>query len=352
MKLSIIVKARNEAADIAKCIESALAAVQCVGGEVVLADGCSTDATIEIAKAYPIRIVQLAVPSQACCGIGPELGFQHANGEFIYLLDGDMVVDPEFVESAIRLLEKDETLAGVGGYIREMRASNFEFKRRSQRLETLKAAGARETESLSGGGLYRRAALVDVGYMSDRNLHALEEYDLGTRLRKSGWRLIALPERSADHYSYDLGTFELLRHRIRGGNFLSQGELLRAAWESGYLGQALSELRAFRFSFAVIAYWGAALLLAIILQRPLTILAAAFVGTLVAGGLLSTIRRDVTSGFHSILIWHLTAGGLILGALRPRRNPRSAIEFRSIAEGQEHAAPSVPARLDAMAPQG
>lgn len=50
--VSIIIKAFNEERHIAAAIESALAALVGVDGEVILADGASIDRTIAIAKAY------------------------------------------------------------------------------------------------------------------------------------------------------------------------------------------------------------------------------------------------------------------------------------------------------------
>lgn len=331
MTLSIIIKARNEAANIARALESALRIADRFGGEVILADSCSTDDTIAIATRYPVKIVQLEVPAEACCGMGPELGFQQARGDYVYLLDGDMEMVPEFVEKGIALLEGDKGLAGIGGYIREMRAKNQDFKRRNQRQAKLMQNGAIETESLSGGGLYRRAALASVGYMSDRNLHALEEYDLGTRLRQAGWRLIMLPDHAADHYSYDLGTWALLRHRLRGGNFLSHGELLRAAIASGYAGLAVSEVRAIRISLAVLAYWALAIMASALSGYFLLGLSVALGLAVVAATGLGLIRRDLFSGFYSMLIWHLGAGGLLLGFLKERRDPAALVRFRQIA---------------------
>ena len=88
--VSVVIKALNEESGIEATIESALRAVSKVSGEVVLADSCSTDRTVELAMKYPVRIVQLANASERCCGIGPQLGYQHSSGEFIYLIDGDM----------------------------------------------------------------------------------------------------------------------------------------------------------------------------------------------------------------------------------------------------------------------
>ena len=48
-RVSVIIKALNEQKRIAVSIESALTAISAVGGEVILADSCSTDRTVEIA---------------------------------------------------------------------------------------------------------------------------------------------------------------------------------------------------------------------------------------------------------------------------------------------------------------
>ena len=47
MKVSVIIKALNEERNIIRAIESALIAIDKVGGEVILADSLSTDHTVE-----------------------------------------------------------------------------------------------------------------------------------------------------------------------------------------------------------------------------------------------------------------------------------------------------------------
>ncbi len=104
LKISIVIKALNEAARIKDAIESALRALEGIGGEVVLADSGSTDGTVEIASAYPVAIVQLEDWSEKRCGIGPQLGYQFCRGEFIYILDGDMLLDAAFLPAALNHL--------------------------------------------------------------------------------------------------------------------------------------------------------------------------------------------------------------------------------------------------------
>ncbi|RVN16485.1 glycosyltransferase, partial [Sinorhizobium meliloti] len=53
MTISIIIKTLNEEKRIAATVESALAALQDTGGEVIIADSGSCDRTVEIASQYP-----------------------------------------------------------------------------------------------------------------------------------------------------------------------------------------------------------------------------------------------------------------------------------------------------------
>ncbi len=324
-KLSIVIKTFNEEANIARAVESALAAAAAFSGEVIVADSKSTDGTIDVASRYPVRVVQIRNSRERCCGIGPELGLRHSLGDYVLLMDGDMDLVPAFVDKAVAMLDADPGLAGVGGFIREMRAANLQFKGRARRLKAQEQGVAKVTDALSGGGLYRRSALESVGYMSDRNLHAYEEFDLGRRLMNKSWRLVQLPDRSADHYSYDLGTFALLMHRLRSGSMLGQGEMLRAAIDGGYAGAAL-QVNAVRISIGLLASW-LCVGIAIAAGVPGWVAGLATVGGL--AGVISLIaykHRSLASALHSVVVWHVAAGGLILGALRKRRSPRSRID--------------------------
>jgi glycosyltransferase involved in cell wall biosynthesis len=330
VKVSVVIKALNEESNIRQAIESSLAAIAPFGGEVIVADSGSTDRTVEIAKVFPITVVQLGHPEERCCGIAPQLGYQHSRGEYVYLLDGDMDLDTAFVARAIELLESEPGVAGVGGYIGEMRISNFEFEHRSKRLIDGRATIRREVGYLAGGGLYRRAAIEQVGYLSDRNLHSNEEFDLGVRLRAKGWRLIRLEDRAADHYAHDLGTFQLLLHRIRSDYILGPGEALRAAVDGGYLARVLRELRPIRaYGFAIFLWLLTLIVLAVThswFWSAILLVASFLVPVLV----MALRRRSMARGLWSVVAWHVQGFGLVRGFLRPRKSPTEAICSRII----------------------
>jgi GT2 family glycosyltransferase len=319
-KVSVVIKALNEEINIRRAIESSLVALKNYDGEVIVADSVSTDQTIEIAKQFPIAIVQLERASDRCCGIGPQLGYEYSNGEYVYILDGDMELQAPFVDQAIAILDREPAVAGVGGYIHEMRTDNLEVQGRVQRFNRVRSKELLDADCLNGGGLYRRAAIEDVGYLSDRNLHAFEEYDLGARLRVKGWRLVRLEEKAVDHFSYAMGTWRLLWHRVRYGRFLSSGELFRASMEGHYLGHALREVRILVLALGVWLYWGLVFIIShwaasAIIPLPLIALALPVI--------VMTFRtRSLKLGFFSVLTWHLAAVGFCIGLLR-RRKPTS-----------------------------
>jgi hypothetical protein len=76
-----------------------------------------------------------------------------------------MIAAPGFLAQALDLLQRDPSLAGVGGLIVEVNVRSLEFASRVLRAKQDLQPGL--VDRLNGGGLYRRSAIEQVGYMSD-----------------------------------------------------------------------------------------------------------------------------------------------------------------------------------------
>src|SRR2546430_15552912 len=87
-RVSILIKALNEEGNIADAIESAIAALDGMSGEIILADSLSRDATVGVARKYPIQIVTLARAEVRSCGVGAQLGYQYRLGDYVCVMDG------------------------------------------------------------------------------------------------------------------------------------------------------------------------------------------------------------------------------------------------------------------------
>lgn len=330
MRVSIVIKALNEEANIGRAIESCLQALRGIEGEVVLADSLSEDRTVEIASAYPVRIVQFQHRTDRGCGAAAQLGFQHARGEFVYLMDGDMALQPGFLQAALAAAAQDPRLAGIGGLVREMQVSNLEFASRAARPRADLRAG--EVDRLDGGGLYRRSAIAEVGYLADRNLHGFEEFELATRLRARGWRLVRLDRVAVEHYGYTMNAYRLLWARARSGYVQGAGELVRATLGTPRLAEALRKLRILPLSLAV-AVWLASLPAILLLGRGATsavMLAAAVAVAPFAA--MSLRRRSLRLGVYAVALWLVYMVGTLRGFFRPRFPPAEPIPSRILHE--------------------
>jgi GT2 family glycosyltransferase len=326
LKLTVGIKALNEEEHIGPCLDSALAVVERYGGEVVLADSGSTDATIVIARQMNVRIVQLARPDDRSCGAGAQLAYQFATGDYFYLIDGDMVMHEDFVGEALAYLHDHPDVAAVGGRIIERNVINEEFRIRNASLSPA-AENAEEVDRLDGGGVYRMSAVRAQGYFTDRNLHSFEEFELAARLRNAGWKLVRLNCPAVDHFGHRISGYSLLWRRLKSGYARGLGETLRSAIGTPHLRLVVTGLRHIRHATVVLCWW--LILLACLLSGAVFALAAVVVAPLLY---LAARRRSMSLGLYSYVSWNVNALGLITGIFQSRTNPSvplKAIEIHS-----------------------
>ena len=154
------------------------------------------------------------------------------------------------------------TIAGVGGMLSEHETSNLEYVKRNAQEYSLRRPGL--VTRLDGGGVYRRAAIESVGYLTDRNLHGGEELELGARLVARGWKLAA-PSPDVDHYGHSGSAYWLLLRRLMTGVSSAIGEVLRAAIGAYHFPTIVRKQKRMLVLLALIYAWWLCLLAAPIL---------------------------------------------------------------------------------------
>jgi len=332
VKLTIGIKALNEEKRIGEALASALVAARPFGGEVILADSGSTDRTLEIAAALPVRVVQLSDPSERSCGAGAQLAFQHAEGDYFYLLDGDMVLDPDFLPAAIAQLEADPQLAAVGGLVREMNTEGHDFQIRANTVRSNRNWLPGIVDRLDCGGLYRVSAVREVGYFADRNLHAFEEFELAARLQSRGWKLARIDKPAVDHYGHQTDGYKLLWRRVKSGYSGASGEVLRGAIGQPHLAIVLRKLGHVRNSLAIMAWWTLLIAILVLPLAPLWARLAAFTALLLAPLAALIVRRgSLNLGLYSFVAWNVSAWSLVTGFFRPRTPPAQPLGAVTVA---------------------
>jgi glycosyltransferase involved in cell wall biosynthesis len=316
--VSVIIKAYNEERHIAGAIESALAALKGIDGEVILADGASTDRTIEIAVRYPIKIVRLADAADRSCGAGAQLGFQYSHGEFVLFMDGDMRLQGGFVASGIGFLRDNPTAGGVGGATINRDASALEYAQRVRRFDPDRGPGL--VTRLGGCGLYRRAAVRAVGYSTDRNLHGGEELELAARLRASGWTLAKIDCVAVEHYCRIDNPYGLLLRRMKTRNAFGPGEMVRAALGRPHFGLILRDDRNSQLCALVGLWWAAMAAAAVVLRDVDAVVAIAAIFAF-PFAVMAWRWRSLRHGLYSVMAWNTQALCFLPGFLQRRRPP-------------------------------
>lgn len=325
--LSIVIKALNEEKKIAATIESALRSIVNISGEVILADSHSTDRTVEIASRFPIKIVKLSHPEDKCCGVGGQLGYQVSVGTYIWIVDGDMELADGFAEQAISSLEADPRLAGVSGRVVEKNLESLEFRQRVAKAATHLQPGL--VDRLDGGGIYRRTAIDSIGYFTNQNLHAWEEYELASRLRSKGWLLRRISADAVLHFGHQDAAFSLLQKRWKSGYVRGIGELLRSSIGNEHFPLVIREVRDLRLYAVVVLWWLALILLTFIgwlSPGQGDAISMAIAVALLPLGVMTIRKRSFQNAIYAVISWNYYASGMILGLLSPQRSPLAKVD--------------------------
>ncbi len=329
MKVSIIIKALNEEHNIVRAIESSLSALKEANcsGEVVLADSLSTDQTVQLARNYPVKIVQLINKSDRSCGVGAELGFRVAQGEYLYILDADMEFQEGFLEKAIQFLDANGDYAGVAGMIEEMNGVGIEYQQRYLRVHSGLNAG--EMNGLNMGGLFRRSSLLSLGYFTNRNLNSYEETELGARLKVEGWRLKRLSILGIRHYGHRDPPYQLLIKRIKSGYIMGLGELFRSAVGKKHFRFLIKSIPQLKLYFLYLIWLCCILVLFLAFVFELvSFFVVMFIFLIPLVG-MSLKKRSLKLGTYSVISSIFNSLGMVVGFLKFKaHSPSDVIKFK------------------------
>lgn len=214
MILGFVVIGRNEGARLERCLRSVLT----VSKRVVYADSASSDGSDNRAEALGAHVVRLAQDGHLSAARGRNAGYaklreHYPDCDAIMFLDGDCILEPDFVTKALDLLAKDSKVAVVCG-------QRFEAHPDASIYNALCDAEwntpvGRATEC-GGDALVRSAAFEAVGgYRAE--LRAGEEPEMTARMRNAGWEIWRIDARMTEHDAKILTLGQWWRRTQRGG---------------------------------------------------------------------------------------------------------------------------------------
>jgi glycosyltransferase involved in cell wall biosynthesis len=192
--LSIVVIGRNEGPRLARCLESIRDMCHPDGHvELVYVDSGSNDGSAQRAARFGPKVIEL-LGGKLSAARARNAGWQAASAPFVFFLDGDTIVDRDFVVRALPEFENPRVMV-VTGHRREIRPQASIYNRVLD-LDWLFEPGF--TEYCGGDAIMRRTALEQAGGYN-ASLIAGEEPDLCWRIRANGGLILHIDAAMTGH---------------------------------------------------------------------------------------------------------------------------------------------------------
>lgn len=194
--VAVVVIGRNEGARLRACLESIVGRAECI----VYVDSASSDGSAELARSFGIDTIELDNSQAYTAARSRNAGFARArelqtDSRYVQFVDGDCVVDPQWLATAAEFLSVHGEVGAVCGRLRERYPDRTVYNRLCD-MEWDRPPG--ETHACGGNVFMRVAAFAQSeGFRED--LIAGEEPELCLRLRKAGWKIWRLRDEMVLH---------------------------------------------------------------------------------------------------------------------------------------------------------
>jgi glycosyltransferase involved in cell wall biosynthesis len=172
--VSVIVPTKNSARTLEACLVSCRA--QSVPVQIVVVDNHSSDSTPEIARRHA-DILLMQGPERSA---QRNAGVQAASGEFVAIIDSDMVLEPTVIQECLA------AISGAAGVVIPERSFGDGFWSRAKALERSFYVGVSWMEAAR---FFRRADFLEVGGY-DVSLTGPEDWEFSQRMSARG-RLVS-----------------------------------------------------------------------------------------------------------------------------------------------------------------
>lgn len=215
-KVSVIVVSWNSASFLRGCLGSVLAQTH-RNLELLVVDNGSADGSAElVAREFPGAVLIRNARNEGFCKANNQ-ALKRSGGVHILCLNADAVLEPGYIEAALRPLREDPSVGLVAGRVLRFDGTTLDSAgqelTRARRIRDrgygLQAAGLYEEPcevfSVCGAvAMYRRRmidAISERGELFDESFFSFgEDMDVAWRARRAGWKARYEPEARARHY--------------------------------------------------------------------------------------------------------------------------------------------------------
>lgn len=168
--------------------------------EVIVVDDCSTDSSMEMLEEREnIRLICNDKNSGFACSVNR--GIEAAQGEYILLLNNDVVLDTDFIDVMCSAIEKEDRVFSVSSKMiryreRELLDDTGDFmsilgwgwKRGDGMPVRFFDKADQVFSACAGAGLYRSSVFDEIGLFDENHFAYLEDIDIGWRAMIYGYQ--------------------------------------------------------------------------------------------------------------------------------------------------------------------
>ena len=211
MKVAIVVIGRNEESSLAESLSS------CSNFPTCYVDSGSTDNSLELSMKYVSLFCEILSPFSAAKARNKGVEFlkeKYPSIEYVQFIDGDCLLDPDWLDIGLSYLSSNEDVAVVCGARQERFPHESVFNKLCNQ-EWNPVFGM--ISSCGGDALFRLSAFDQVSGF-DQSLTAGEEPELCFRLREKNWKIVRIDHSMTSHNA-DIKTFFQYSKRVQRAGY-------------------------------------------------------------------------------------------------------------------------------------
>ena len=197
-EISVVIPAYNAGHNLDKCLD-AIERLVVSPLEVIVVDDGSSDGSIERAAMRGIRI--LAAPRRQGPAAARNIGAKVAQGRILFFLDSDVCVHCDALERVTAALSDPGVDAVIGSYDDDPSSPDFLSQYKNLMHCFVHQTSCSEASTFwSGCGAIRRDVFLELsGFDANYKRPAIEDIELGYRMREAGRRILLDRELRARH---------------------------------------------------------------------------------------------------------------------------------------------------------
>ena len=180
--------------------------------ELIMVDNGSQDRSIDIAKKFPVQAIE---KRGGTIGSVRNFGVGFSTGEILAFVDADCVVAQDWVMSFLKYFENKNTEVGIVGAppCVPLNANLIQRAWFSHRKDNF----VDQVEYVGSANLIISRALFNVVGGFDENIPSGEDFDLCSRVKTRGYKVISDYRIVSYHYGYPSNTVEFIKREIWHG---------------------------------------------------------------------------------------------------------------------------------------